>query len=577
MFDVLIRNGTVVDGSGRPRRVADVGIEGDRVTLVGQADGASGRLDIDASGKIVCPGVVDPHSHADLSVFRADHVRLLEPLVRQGITTFVGGNCGLSLAPIGGKHRDAVRQYIEVFTNLDLDRECPWTTMGGFLDALESRGVLLNVGVLAPHGLLRINEIGPERRFATDEELRAMAVELERALEEGAVGLSAGLQYYPGSHSDTRELKFLAGTLKKTDGVFACHLRAYSNSLPRAIDEVIEVARDNKIRAQISHIFWAPDYGPAGPYVRAVLRRLIRLSKWWTLSLPLEGPVAKRINQMMQARQNGVQVGMDVMPTTTAFTHLLAFFPPWALVGAREDVIARLVDPEQRARMRRSIERGKMVWPHIEGDSWSLNMFQLMGWESCRIMAVASEKNKPCEGRTLIDIARERRKHPFDAACDLLLEEAGHVLVFASMGEPEDDLTERTTFAAIRHPEVAISTDTILLGMGKPSHLFYGCYPKFIGRYVREKRMLSLETAIRKITSLPADHFRLKGRGRIEKGSYADILVFDLDSLASCATFHDPERTPVGIEHVFINGRHVVDGATFSPEPRPGKVLRHGK
>ncbi|HPC18015.1 MAG TPA: amidohydrolase family protein [Candidatus Hydrogenedentes bacterium] len=575
MLDVLIRNGLVVDGTGKPGIKADVGIEKDRISLVGHANGFTAAREIDASGKVVCPGIVDPHSHADLTIFRPDHAQLLEPLVRQGVTTFIGGNCGLSMAPLGVKHRAALQQYIEVFTNLDLDRECPWQSMGEFLDTLEKRGVLLNTGVLAPHGVIRINQLGPERRYATDAECDAMADEVERAVDEGALGLSAGLQYYPGSQSDTREMVRLGRALKRHNGVFACHLRSYSaNTVAKAIDEVVEVARTNGIAAQISHIFALPVFGPFGPPIRAGIRALAKLSDRWTPPLPLDGPLRHCVDRMLRAIESGADIGMDVMPTTTGFTHLLAFFPPWALEGSREDVIARLRDPESRKRIRRAIEHGKGKWPHVENDSWSLNLFHLMGWECCRIMAVVSEKNKRYEGMRLVDIAREQHKHPLDAACDLLLEEEGHVLVFESLAHPEDKLTERSTFAPIKHPKVSISTDTILMGMGKPSMLFYGCYPKFFGRYVREKRMLPIETAVHKVTGLPAAHFRLKGRGLLAEGAFADVLVFDPERIATNATFDKPDCPPAGIEHVFINGKHVIEGDTFHADLRAGAVLR---
>jgi len=279
---------------------------------------------------------------------------------------------------------------------------------------------------------------------------------------------------------------------------------------------------------------------------------------------------------MMRARKCGARVSMDIMPTTTGFTHMLAFFPPWSLEGGRERVVERLRDPAQRRRIRQSIEHGKMAWPHTGPDAWSLNLFRLMGWECARIMAVATERNKPLEGRSLVDIARDRKVHPFDAACDLLLEEDGHVLVFESMAEPDDAFTERSTFAGLRHPEVMISTDTILMGMGKPSSLFFGCYPFYLGRYVREKKLLPLETAIRKCTGLAAEHFNLRGRGKVESGAFADIVVFDPRTIASHACFKDPEQAPVGIEHVFINGRHVVEGDTFRGDLKAGRLLRRG-
>ncbi len=574
MFDVLIRNGVVVDGSGGKPFSGDVGVEGDRITLVGTGNGAQAKTEIDAAGRVVCPGFVDCHSHADLTVFREDHDKILAPLVRQGITTFIGGNCGMAMAPLGHVHADAVRQYIEVFTGLDIVHDCPWNTMGQFLDTLDERGVLLNTAVLAPHGLLRLESMGMARRFASDEELEGMARALDQCLEEGAVGLSTGLQYYPGSQSDPRELHRLAQVLKKHEAIFTCHLRSYSATLSKAIDEILEVSRDNGVRGQVSHLFWIPDYGVAGPIMRTIIRQLSRVPERWMPPLPLDGPIGQRVEQVMKSNAAGTRVSIDVMPTTTGFTHLLAFFPPWVLEGATEDIIARMRDPEARKRMKHSIDHGNMKWPHVEGDSWSMNFFKVMGWECSTIMAVATEKNKRYEGMNMMEVAREQNKHPLDAACDLLLEENGHVLVFETMGEPDSALAERSTYAALLHPETFISTDTILMGIGRPSYLFHGCYPKFLGRYVREKRMLPLETAIRKITSLPAEHFGLKNRGKIAEGAFADIVIFDQATIASGANFHEPDRPPVGIDNVFINGKLVVDHGQVTAVARAGKVLR---
>lgn len=574
MFDVVIRNGQIVDGSGKPGYIADLGIEDGRITFIGKLNGAAAATEIDATGKIVCPGFIDPHSHADLTIHRPEHVRLLEPLVRQGITTFVGGNCGASVAPIGPKYAIMNRLYIQIFTSSSDVEDFPWNTMGEFLDTIEKQGVLLNTAVMAPHGLIRINQMGSERRHATDEELDGMGEELDQSMAEGAIGFSAGLQYYPGSQSDTRELVRLGEAVKKHDGIFACHLRSYSKTLPRAIDEVIETARKNDIRAQVSHIFWIPEYGVFSPLVRSVVRQMAALSQWWTPPIPLAGPIAERIDQVMSLRKDGLEIGMDVMPTTTGFTQLLAFFPPWVLVGDRDEILARMMDPAQRRKMIHSIERGTLQWPHVEGDSWSLNIFKLMGWESVRIMSVVSEKNRHYTGMRLVDIAAEQKKHPLDAACDLLVEEGGNVFVFLSMAKPDDNFTERTSFAAIKHPDVSVSTDAILPSDGAASHLFYGCFPKFIGRYVRDMKMLPLETAIRKVTGVPAEQFRLKNRGKLQTGYAADVVVFDFNTIATRASFDAPDQYPAGIEHVFINGHHVVEGDQFRPDPTPGQVIR---
>lgn len=574
MPDIVIKNGTVIDGTGTAGFAADVAITGDRIEAIEPKIEARDCKVIDAAGKYVCPGIVDPHSHADMTLIRDDHIKILEPLVKQGITTFVGGNCGMSLSPIGENHKKPLKDYIEAFTGADFDTSVSWGGTASFMEKAEKGGMLMNAALLAPHGLIRIGAMGLDCRYATDDEIGNMTRKLEECLEQGAVGLSTGLQYMPGSQSETRELVELGKVLKKYDGIFTSHLRSYMNTLPQAIDEVVEVAKTNDIRAQVSHIFWVPDMGFIGRPMRWLLRGLIKMSKYWTLPIPLDTEVVKQLKKLDALRTQGVNVGMDVMPTTTGFTHLMAFFPPWALEGGKDEILERLASPEKRKEMVADIVGGKLIWPHTGKNTWSLNLFKIMGWECARIMSVISEKNKPYEGMNLAVLAKQQGKHPFDMACDLLLEENGRVLVFESMGEPEDNLTERSMYGALKHPEVSISTDTILLGFGKPSYLFYGAYPKFISRYVRDKKMMSLETGVRKMTGLPAEHFKLKERGNLKKGWFADVLVFDLDTMAPNCSFVSPKGEPSGIEHVFINGVHTVENGKIAAGAGAGKMLR---
>lgn len=574
MPDFVIKGGTVIDGTGAPGHIADVAIKGDKIEAIEPVIGAKDCLAIDAEGKIVCPGIVDSHSHADISVWREDNKELLSPLVQQGITTFIGGNCGFSMAPVGVKHPGHVREYIEMVTGLDFGAGFNWTGTAGFIERIEKNGPALNTALLAPHGVIRIDAMGLDTRHANEDEIKHMARMLEQSLEEGAIGLSTGLAYIPGLHSDTLEIVELGKIVKKYGGIFASHLRSYTSTLPLAIDEVIEVCRENDIRGQVSHIFWMPDMGLLGRPFRMMARGLIKLSKFWTPPVPLDMEVAHQLKKLDRLREEGVNIGMDVMPTTTAFTPMWAFFPPWVFTGTMEDGMARIADSEKRKEMLYDITHGKPIWPHTGKNTWSLNLFKIMGWECVRIMSVVSEKNKRLEGMQLMAIARERGQHPFDAACDLLLEEDGRVFVFESLGEPEDNFTERSMYAALKHPQVSVCTDAILMGFGYPSYLFYGCYPRFISRYVRENKMLSMEEGVRKMTGLAAEHFGLKTRGLLKKDWFADVLVFDPETIAPNCSFTEPIGKPVGIEHVFINGHHAYDNGTLHLDPAPGRVLR---
>lgn len=578
-LDIILENATIVDGSGGKPYQADVGLQDDFIAAVGDLRESDTPQRRDVTGRVVCPGFIDAHSHADLAFFRPDHDEVLTPLVEQGITTFVGGNCGMALAPITRDNRDGIKTYLEVFTQMDFERDIQWSSMGSYLDHMDQKGLLLNSAQLAPHGVMRISALGLSDKPADDTAIAMMQKLLEESLEAGAFGLSTGLQYAPGLHSDTTELSRVAAPLAAYDAVFASHLRSYTSTcMDNAIDEVARVADDNQIRGQISHIFSVPWTGPLlHPLVLKVIKWLARHGETAVKLLPaavLDAEMNRILKKVARVRQSGIGMGMDIMPTTTGFTHLLAFFPPWALAGDRHAVLQRLQDKETRREIQKDIEQGQPIWPHRDRNTWSLNLIRQMGWDALIVMAVNSEKNKPLEGRRFTEIAEEQNRHPFDVMCDLLLEEDGQVLAFETMSDPDDAFTERYTFPGIKDPDTMISTDTILLGMGRPSYLFYGCYPKFINRYVYQKNLLELPAAIAKCTSIPADQFGIKYRGRIKEGYYADLLVMDAENFRTRASFADPCHGARGLDMVFINGRRVVeDGKRIRTDPS-GTMLR---
>ncbi len=576
MFDLIIENATVVDGTGKPAFNSDVGIEGERIEKMGNLEGVEAARRVDARGRTVCPGFIDVHSHADLAFFRQDHAKILTPLVTQGITTFVGGNCGMALAPITEHHRDGQQLYLEVFTQMDFEKDIHWGDMASFLEYMDQQDIALNCAMLAPHGVMRISACGMETRLAERDEVAEMSHSLEACMEAGAFGLSTGLQYFPGNQSDTAELVELAKVLTKYDGVFTSHLRSYTaTTLPQAMEEVAEVSRRNGIRSQISHIFSLPWFGPVHKPVLKSLKWLINHpgAARFVPDFAVEMEMKNILKKLDKLNEDDAQVGMDFMPTTAGFTHLMAFFPSWALTGGREAVLKRAADPAARREILQDIEKGKPTWPHRGKNDWSLNIMRQMGWDAVTIMAVHSEKNKHMEGRRFTEIGEELGKHPFDVMCDLLLEEEGRVLVFESMSEPDDLFTETYTFPAIRHPDTMVVTDTILMGIGKPSYLFYGCYPKFINRYVFEKGLVELPEAVRRCTSLPADWFGIKDRGQVREGYFADLLLMDAPNFRTEAVFRDPERYTEGLDMVLINGGVVLEGGV-EPKALAGKMLR---
>ncbi|NLH49417.1 MAG: amidohydrolase family protein [Myxococcales bacterium] len=579
-FDILFQRATVVDGSGHLPYVADVAVQKDRIAAIGKLTGATAARVVDADGLVLCPGFIDIHSHGDLVLFRDAAPDLFEPLIRQGITTFVGGNCGLGMAPLPDtENNDFIDAFMYAFTADRLRPYIKWSSMAEFMNFLDRKGVPINAGLLAPHGILRLSAVGPATRHATRDEIGRMCRWLDQALGEGALGLSTGLQYFPGSQSDTGELVDLARVVSRHGACFTSHLRSYSATLDQAVQEAVTVSQEAEVPVQISHLFWLPDFGPA---LNAAFRALIQVtSKVYErvkFPVPSDSAASRVLHNIDRLRRAGkARVHVDAMPTSAGFTHLIAFFPPWALEGKNiDEILGRLRDKKARRRMLRDIEKGDtFAWPHDRNDTWSMNFFKIMGWGSVSVMSVPSEKNRHLEGKNLIEIGKMWKMHPFDAACELLLQENGRVLVFETLTYPGDDLMETSVVTSMKDPNVSIVTDSILMGFGRPSHLFYDCYPKFFQRYVRETKVISLEAGVRKCTGLSADSLGIERRGYLKPGYFADLVLFDLKTIRTHSTFQEPRRNPDGIHLVAINGKIVVDGDRYDRNALAGSVLRH--
>jgi N-acyl-D-amino-acid deacylase len=446
------------------------------------------------------------------------------------------------------------------------------------MDTIESQGCLLNAAVLAPHGILRIDTMGDSDVPAAAADIDGMTRLLHECFDAGAIGMSTGLQYFPGLCSDTGELVRLAKVVHDRDGVFTSHLRSYNQStMDRALDEVMEISRRAEVPVQVSHLFIVPEL----PFrlfevAKIGLRAASRLYAHRPFSAPLGGILQSFVERATRHADAGLPLGFDAMPTSAAFTHLLAFLPPWAMRGGLGQVIERLKDRPTRARIRHSIEHGETRWPHRGPDAWSLNLLRLLGYDCVVVMSVKSAANQGLIGKSLAQIARERGCHPFDAACDLLIEEQGRVLTFETATHPGDDFAEMAQEDTYLDPHVSIVTDTILLGFGMPSHLFYDCYPRFLGRYARDRKLLSLPEAIRKCTSLPAAQLRIRDRGTVKQGLFADLVVFDPATIGSRSTPLEPAQFPDGIRWVLINGKPVVEPERVNLDAKAGRLLRKG-
>ena len=573
-YDLIIRKGTIVDGSGKERFLADIAIQGNVIAEIGNLADATATSEIDAQGKIVCPGFIDIHSHADLAIADPMHADRLEPLVRQGVTTIIGGNCGFSNCFVPQENREANLANLENLSGQPQRDIVDWNTPAEFFERLKRQGMLLNMGTLVGHGSLRIAASGLVTRLLTRDEQTRLERYLEQAMEMGCMGMSTGLQYFPGLQSDTDELVGAGGVLKRTGGVFTSHLRSYAHTLTNSINEVSEVGRRCGVPIQISHLYWQPYSKGLGAVTRAAAKFGSFAYNKLKIPVPIEKGLEDKIELIEAKRRLGVDIAFDLVPTSQGFTELFAFLPPYVAEGSKAEALKRLEDRDFRKKVRHDILNTEPDWPHRDGATWSFNYIKITGWEGLRVMAVASEHNRWMEGKTFPEIGAVQGKETFDALCDLLVEEKGQVMVFHTPLKPDDPFAFRSMWMGFTYPHSVPATDTILRPLGRPAHVFYDCFPRFIAFFTKEKPLLTLEDAMRKTTSRPAEIMHLKRRGTLQKGYYADITVFDFQSLGTAATFDTPAVYPSGIEHVIINGKHVLSSGKINKKARAGAVIR---
>jgi N-acyl-D-aspartate/D-glutamate deacylase len=535
-FDLLIRGGTVVDGTGAPGRPADVGVLGDSILAIGDlavADGAA-RV-VDARDRVVAPGFIDPHGHSDGSLFldgsMASHLR-------QGFTTQLSGNCGETLAPIS----DAGREVVELALRPN-ELVARWRTFGEYLDVVDEEPTGPNVAFLVGHGTVRAAVMGSDGRVATDLQRQAMVREVDAAMDAGAIGLSSGLIYAPSMHADAAELRALATATARRGGLYATHMRNEADDLFDALDEAIAT-----IRA-------AADAGVAAPR--------LQVSHLKCASRAVQGRAAEAVDVLERARAAGLDVAADQYPYTSAATTLATILPPALLALGVDGCIAALADLDVRGRVKAEMDRGISGWEDIARDP---------GWAGIRISYSASHPE--WSGRDLAELGAALDTDPADLAFDALVDDRLDVAIVIDCMSPDDV----ETIAAV--PWIAVCTDASsrrpghpILDVGKPHPRTYGSTARMLGSFVRERGTLPLETAVAKLTSVAAGRLGLRDRGVLREGAFADIVVFDPATVADVATYDDPARYPIGIEQVIVNGWVAVDAGAETGE-RPGRLLR---
>jgi N-acyl-D-amino-acid deacylase len=523
--EMVLRGARVYDGSGAPPVEADVALRGDRIIGVGPRLRASGAREVDLRGLALAPGFVDIHSHADLPLFVEPRA---ESRVRQGVTTEVVGQDGSSIGPWTPEQAARLDEAYRDRYGVALG----FRDLAGFFRTVEERGAAVNVASMVGQGTIRGYVVGEDDRPATAAEVERMREQVREALRAGACGLSSGLEYTPGAFAGTAELAEVAGALRGSGLPYSTHMRNEDDRLLAAIEEAINTGRMAGAAVQISHLKCQGE------------------RNWWKV-----GPALQTI---AEARAAGIDTMFDVYPYIAFSTGLANLFPIQARDGGDDAFLARLRDPSLRPSLEATV-RAKID--------------QLGSWDSVQVTSTSSDALAWARGRRLGQLATERGDDPYELLVRLIMEDRNRAGMVA-FGMSEDNVAQK-----LAHPLSIVCSDGGAfapygpLSEGSPHPRAYGAFPRVLGHFCRERRTLPLETAIHKMTALPAARLRLEGRGRIAPGAFADLVAFDPDRVADRATFSEPHRYPDGIPHVWVNGRQVIRDGEQTGE-LPGRAVR---
>ena len=527
MLELLIKNAEIIDGTGTPGFIADVGIADQHIVRIATNIFQEANQTIVADGFTLTPGFIDPHMHSDLTVFNN---RGADSSVHQGVTTEIIGNCGMSAAPLSAGSIGDLKAL-----SIGIEIEYNWNSMAEYLERLEKPGIAVNMATLLGHSAVRSFVMAYENRKPTPEQQLEMENLVEEVMEEGACGLSSGLFYPPGLYADTNEVIGLAKAAAKHGGIYASHIRNESEQVLAAVEEAIEIGIQAEIQVEYSHV------------------KICGFRNW------------KMIDELIQLiesdRAKEVQLGCDLYPYTASSTFLSTTLPYWAQEGGGKVIAKRMLDEDTRDRIRRDWQQNRSEWDNRNG---------VQDWNNIIITDCLSRPD--IAGKSIAEIAVQEKKNPLEVNMDLIsLDEAQALAIFF-------DQNEENIIRLMKLPCVIIGSDSTgvrrddMLGRCSPHPRCYGTFPRILGRYVREKKVLSLPEAIKKMTSQTATRYHLTDRGVIREGAWADIVLFDAQVVTDKATFIQPNQYPEGISHVIVNGRLVLKQGKHTGA-LPGHVL----
>ncbi|MEO6119452.1 MAG: D-aminoacylase [Terriglobales bacterium] len=536
-FDVVIRNARIVDGSGNPWFKGDVAIKKDKIARVGRFDGR-GKREIDAAGRLVVPGFIDMHSHSDISILREGEA---QGKIRQGVTTEILGESG-SAAPRCPRPDPPASATTPTPTTTPTPATPPdpnplkldWTDFKGYFKRLKKDKISVNVASFVGMGDVRSCAMGDDDRPPAPEELEKMRAIVDQAMRDGAMGLSAGLIYEPNSFAKTEEIIELAKVAARYGGMYSVHMRSEGLNITEAIAETIRIGEEAKLRVHIMHF------------------KVSGKNSW--------GKIGDAIAQINAARARNVEVTADQYPYIASSTGLTARLPDWAADGGTRKLLERLRDPAQRERIRVAT---------AESMARSGN-----DWKSAIVARMRTDANKKWEGKSIADVAIALNKPEFDTVADLLIEEGGSIgMVYFAMNEDDVRLAMQQPWVSVGSDGSALNADpNSRLSSGKPHPRSYGTFPRVLGRYVREQKVITLENAIRKMTSLAAQQMGIQDRGLLRPEMKADVVILDENKVIDKATFENPHQYGEGIDVVIVNGKVVLENGQHTGE-RPGVVI----
>ncbi len=509
---IVIKNGTIIDGTRGSRFVGDILIEDDEIKEIGKIDSSNlNHMVINANGKIVSPGFIDTHSHSDLEILKNPFI---EPKIRQGITTEILGQDGISMAPLPLEYIEDWKKNISGLNGASEEINWNFRDTEGYFNEIKKKGLTINEGYLVPHGNIRMEGMGLKDEKAGKEALEKMKLVLRRELEAGAVGLSTGLIYIPCAYADEEEVLELCKVLKDYNRPLVIHQRSEANDIIESIKSVLEIAKETGVSVHFSHF------------------KICGKNNW------------HKIDEVMalldNAKDEGLQVSFDQYPYTAGSTMLSVILPPWVHSGGTIKMLEKLQDNEIRKKVENEIKEINCIWD---------NFVEFAGVEGIFITSVDSEKNRFVIGKSLSEIGQILGKDPIGVAIDLIIEEQNAVGMIDYYGNEEH------VIRLMKREEQNLCTDGLLGGTPHPR--VYGSFPRFISKYVRDLSIMTLEEAIYKITEKPAKVFNLSKRGNIKIGYKADIVIFDFNTIEDKGDYMNPRVFPEGIDYVIVNGKIV--------------------